>query len=63
MIGIGLTLLASRAVASLLYGLTPRDPVSLIGAATALIGVAMVAALVPAQRASELDPMAALRQE
>jgi ABC-type antimicrobial peptide transport system permease subunit len=62
-IGLGLTLLASRAVSSLLYGLTPRDPMSLMGAAAAVVGVAVIATLVPAQRAADLDPMVALRQE
>ena len=55
--------LASRQLSSLLYGLTPTDPVA-FGAATALLGlVALAAGLVPALRAARIDPIVALRNE
>ena len=53
----------ARLMRSMLYGLQPGDPVTL---ASALAGIAMVtvaASLVPAQRASSVDPMEALRSE
>ena len=65
--GMGLTLtlatLASSGIQNVLYGVTGRDPLS-YGLVTALIMiVALVATLVPAQRATRVDPMVALRAE
>jgi putative ABC transport system permease protein len=61
--GAALTLLASRAAASLLFGLKPYDPVTLIAAAALLAAVALAAAYLPARRAAALSPMTALRDE
>jgi ABC-type antimicrobial peptide transport system permease subunit len=62
-LGIGLLLLASKALAQLLYGVRPSDPLT-IAAVTALLGtVALVAAWGPAWRASRVDPIQALRYE
>ncbi|SPF40039.1 conserved membrane hypothetical protein [Candidatus Sulfopaludibacter sp. SbA4] len=62
-IGTALAIAAARTAASLLYGLQPGDPF-IIGAADALLAVvALMASLLPALRASRLDPMAALREE
>jgi ABC-type antimicrobial peptide transport system permease subunit len=47
----------------MLFGLSPRDPVTMIGAAVVLIAVAALAAFIPAWRASRVDPMTALRYE
>jgi putative ABC transport system permease protein len=52
-----------RSIGSLLYGLSPRDPVALSVAAAAMGTVALLAALVPAWRASTTDPMAVLRRQ
>jgi len=65
--GMGLTLtlatLASTGIQGVLYGVSGRDPMS-YGLVTALITiVALVAMLVPAQRATRVDPMSALRAE
>jgi putative ABC transport system permease protein len=48
---------------ALLFGVEPADTATLIGVAIVLAAVAAVACLVPASRASRIDPMAALRQE
>ena len=61
-IGAGLSLWASVLVASLLYGLAPRDPANLIGAAVMLIAVAALAGWLPARRASRIAPAAMLRE-
>jgi ABC-type antimicrobial peptide transport system permease subunit len=64
-IGVALGLAAgaavSRVLASLLYGVSPLDPVVFIGVALFLSAVALLAGYVPAQRASRVDPMTALR--
>jgi len=54
---------ASRLIASQLYGLAPYDPATLTTAVAVLALVALLAAYLPARRASRLDPMVALRQE
>jgi len=62
-VGTALALLAGRSAGSLLFGLKPYDPVTLAGAALLLSLIACAASLLPARRASQLDPMAALRDE
>jgi ABC-type antimicrobial peptide transport system permease subunit len=53
----------TRFVSSMLYGLKPSDPTTLIAATLILLAVAIAAAYVPAHRASRIDPMQALRHE
>jgi putative ABC transport system permease protein len=53
---------ASTVVASLLYGLEPRDPPTLVGATITLLAVGALAAWLPAYRASRLDPADVLRE-
>ena len=62
-IGVGLSLGATRLVSSLLFGVTPNDPLTLAGAAVLLAAVALAAGAIPARRAARLDPMAALRED
>ena len=62
-IGVASSLALGRFVSSLLYEITPRDPLTLFGAATFLALVALVAAFIPARRAARLDPTVALRTE
>jgi predicted permease len=54
---------AGRVLASVLYGVSPRDPVVLASAAALLLAVAATASWVPARRAARVDPVVALRSE
>jgi predicted permease len=63
LLGLIIALLASRALASFLYGTSTRDPWVLLASVTALVSVASAASLLPAVRAARLDPMQALRAE
>jgi len=53
----------SRALTSLLYEVAPTDPTALALAPAMLMFVALVAALVPACRATRIDPIVALRHQ
>jgi predicted permease len=53
----------SRAMQSVVYGIKPHDPATMIGAAVLMISVAALAAWIPARRAARIDPMQALRYE
>ena len=61
LVGIGVSLWASRFVVSLLYGLQPRDPLTLAGAVAVLATVGAAAGWLPARRASRIDPAEVLR--
>jgi ABC-type antimicrobial peptide transport system permease subunit len=63
LIGIALAFGAGRLVASMLFGVTPIDPLSYGGSAAALVAVAMLASLAPARRASRIDPVVTLKME
>jgi len=54
---------ATQLLSSLLFGVTPTDPVTFISAVLILFTVATVATLIPAWRASGVDPLIALRRE
>ena len=62
-IGLPAALTASRWVESMLFGLTPSDPIAMTTALLLLAIVAHVAAYVPALRASRVDPLVALKYE
>jgi putative ABC transport system permease protein len=61
--GAALALYASKVADTLLYNLTPDDPSTFAAAAVVLAAVAIAASYLPAWRASQLDPMSALREE
>ncbi len=62
-LGLVLAAWSGEAAASMLYGIQPRDPVTLIGALVLLSAVALAASYAPARGASRVEPMDALREE
>ena len=62
-IGIPAALASGRFVSSLLFDISPRSPIALIAASAIMAAVALIATLIPARRASRVDPMIALRAE
>jgi len=62
-LGLGASALATRALASLLFGVSHLDALTYTCVAAVLLAVAVMACVVPARRAALLDPMEALRNE
>jgi putative ABC transport system permease protein len=64
-VGLGLAVAAilARVMAGLVFGVTPRDPLTYAAGAAVLLGVALAASYAPARRASRAHPVAALREE
>jgi putative ABC transport system permease protein len=63
LIGVAAALGLTRLMASLLYGVTPRDPLAMISVSLLLVGVAFAATYIPARRASRVDAVVSLRYE
>ena len=62
-LGLPLAFAASRLLKTMLFGLTPTDPLTIEVAALLLLVIAALAGYLPARRASQIDPLAALRVE
>ena len=62
-VGIAAALFLARLISSLLYGVRPSDPLTLLTVALLLAAVAAAASFIPARRATQVDPMIALRYE
>jgi len=62
-IGLALSFAATRGLSSFLFGVSAFDPVVFGGVTASLIGAAVIATLVPARRATRVDPLVALRND
>jgi putative ABC transport system permease protein len=63
LVGLGASLILSRAVASLLYGVSATDPLTFGSISGLIVLVALAASYVPARRATKVDPLVVLRSE
>jgi ABC-type antimicrobial peptide transport system permease subunit len=62
-VGICISLAATRLMSSMLYEIQPTDPMAFTGAAVFLLLATALAAYVPARRAAKVDPLVGLRYE
>ena len=62
-IGIAGAYAATRAITSVLYGVSATDPLTFVSVSVLLIFVALLACYLPARRASAVDPVKAIREE
>jgi hypothetical protein len=61
--GLALAFVFTRTLSSMLFGVSPSDPVTLSAVIAVVVGAAVLAAILPAARAARTDPMQALREE
>jgi ABC-type antimicrobial peptide transport system permease subunit len=62
-VGLPMIFAVTRLASTMLFGLTPTDPISLSLASLLMLAVAMVAGYLPSRRATRVDPIVALRCE
>jgi ABC-type antimicrobial peptide transport system permease subunit len=62
-LGVPLAIVGARLLRSFLFGLAPEDPLALVMAIIATCGVVVLASVIPARRATRVDPLVALRYE
>jgi putative ABC transport system permease protein len=63
LIGAAGALALGRVLSGLIYGVKPTDPITFLAVAILLSVIALLASIIPAYRATKVDPMAALRYE
>jgi len=61
--GLALSYVLARTLSGLLYGVAPSDPITLVSVVMLVVAVAGAAALVPAVRATRVEPMLVLRDD
>jgi ABC-type antimicrobial peptide transport system permease subunit len=62
-LGVVATILVTRVLGSVLYGVSPKDPTTLIVVSLLMLLIAVLASYLPAQRAMSVDPVEALRAD
>jgi ABC-type antimicrobial peptide transport system permease subunit len=62
-LGLAVVFVLARFLTSMLYGVSPSDPVTFVGVSFLLAMVALLACYLPARRAARIDPMIAIREE
>ncbi|HYL34560.1 MAG TPA: ABC transporter permease [Bryobacteraceae bacterium] len=62
-IGLTVSIALTRLMSSLLFGVSPRDPATMLAVSLLLLAVALAASLLPAYRATKIDPILAIRHE
>ena len=62
-VGLAAAAALGRVMTTLLFGVSPHDAVTFMGVSVAVIGVALLAAVIPAYRATRINPLQALRTE
>jgi ABC-type antimicrobial peptide transport system permease subunit len=62
-IGLPIAWVAARILGHQLYGLSPHDPLTIVGSSAAILAITLLAGFLPARRASKVEPMIALRSE
>jgi predicted permease len=62
-IGVPVAILGGRLIASMLFGLNPSDPMTLVAAVAIMLAVALLASYLPARRAAAVEPVSALRYQ
>jgi ABC-type antimicrobial peptide transport system permease subunit len=61
--GLVAAMIVGRLITTLLVGVSPSDPITLIFVGSSLVAIALAASYIPARRAARVNPMAALRTE